>query len=244
MTENKNSEVKDFYDSFNLNRKGVYRNLRHYKIINTLFKEGLKKHHSLLEVGCGAGPISIVIASFLKKGHFLGMDISPKSIKFLNALFKDKQNVNFVASDIGDFNTDKKFDFILMADVLEHIPIEIHEQTFSKLAENCREGGKLIINIPTAEFIKWQEIHEPDIIQIIDQALPTSHVVSLANKYGFVCLYTKKHILFQKSSDFELFVFEKTNGTTDFNKRKKSLIILDKTKNRIKAFFNVYIFNY
>lgn len=230
-------EVSEFYNDFflNLGGKRVYRNLRHYKIIDAIFSEGLKRSSKVLEIGCGSGAISFLLAKYLSKGSFVGMDISDAWIAKLNQQFENKVNVKFVNSDIANFKVDLKFDFILLADVLEHIPLKLHEETFEKLAENCDDGGKLIINIPTKEFINWQGIYEPNLLQIIDQPLSTSHVCALANKNGFTCLYSKKHQLFQQSVDYELFVFEKMTAASSFQKRNKLVIIVQKLILRIKV---------
>ncbi len=237
----KQNQVEIFYDNFNLNRKGVYRNLRHYKIINLLFNVGLNRKSHVLEIGCGSGPISIIVANYLKKGYFLGMDISPASIKNLNELFKNKINVDFVSKDVNEFYTDKKFDIILMADVLEHIPIEIHEQTIKKISENCKEGGILIINIPNAEFINWQKENEPNILQIIDQPLSSSHVCGITNKFNFVLQNAEKHKLFHETEDYEIFIFKKQTVLPDFKKRTKIKIIITKQFYRLLLNFKLTI---
>ena len=169
------------------------------------------------------------------------MDISPASIKFLNELFKNKANVDFVSKDINEFYTDKKFDIILMADVLEHIPIETHEKTIEKLSGNCKEGGKLIINIPNREFINWQRQNEPEILQIIDQPLSSSHVCSIANKFNFVLQYAEKHKLFHETKDYEIFIFKKQTVLPLFKKRVKIKIIIIKQFYRLLLNFKLFI---
>lgn len=233
------SEVSTFYDNFNLNRKGTYRNLRHLKLINLLFSEGLKKDSSILEIGCGSGPISEVLAKYVKKGRFTGMDISEESIKMLNFKFADSPNVNFISSDLNDFSVNEKFDFILLADVLEHIPVDIHEDVFEKLNHFSTSKTKIIINIPSFELINWMKVNKPKELQIIDQALLSSHVISLANKNGFSLKRALKHKLFHETEDYELFVFEKDNNALQFKPRSRNMIILEKLKNRIKTFYNI-----
>lgn len=233
------SEVSSFYDNFNLDRKGTYRNLRHYKLINELFREGLSKKSRFLEIGCGSGPISEVIAKYLKNGRFLGMDISEECIKILNFKFSDYKNVDFTNSDLKDFTVEEKFDFILLADVLEHIPIEIHEEVFTHLSKFSNEKTKIIINIPSFELINWLKIHKPDELQIIDQALLSSHVISLANKNGFSLKKAIKHKLFHNINDYELFIFERFNENQTFKGRNKMEIIWGKFFNRLLTNYNV-----
>jgi 2-polyprenyl-3-methyl-5-hydroxy-6-metoxy-1,4-benzoquinol methylase len=224
----KENLVKTYYDTFNLNRKGVYRNLRHYKIINSLFSQGLNTKSRVLEIGCGSGPISGVLVNYLKKGYFLGMDISPASINHLKNLFKDHRNADFVSCDIIDFQSDVKFDIIIMADVLEHIPIIWHEKIIQNLSENCIEGGKLIINIPCASLIRWQEKNEPSLLQIIDQPLNSSHVCSVVEQFNFVLQTTNKYRLFHRENDYEIFVFRKQTNDQEFQKINKTRIIIQK----------------
>lgn len=231
-------KVENFYDEFNLKSRAARRNLRHYTLIHEIIKVGLNKRSKVLEIGCGSGQISIPLAKFVSKGSYTGMDISPASIAFLNKHFKNKSNVNFFSSDIADFKIDTQFDFIIMADVLEHIPIENHERTFEFLSKVTLPNSRIFINIPTRGLINWQSKNTPNELQVIDQALPTGHIVTLAEKNGFVSEFSKKHKLFHDSNDYEMFLFIKdAQKEVDFVKRNTNSIIINKLKKRIRVFF-------
>jgi ubiquinone/menaquinone biosynthesis C-methylase UbiE len=150
------NQVGHFYDDFNLKSNAARRNLRHYTLINRILKCGLRKNSRVLEIGCGSGQISIPLAKYASKGKYVGMDISPASIEYLNNKFKHKPNVNFICSDIANFKSDDEFDFIILADVLEHIPVENHEQVFQLFAKVALPHARVFINIPTAQLINWQ----------------------------------------------------------------------------------------
>ncbi|HSJ69149.1 MAG TPA: class I SAM-dependent methyltransferase, partial [Anditalea sp.] len=120
-------KIVTYYDQFvtEQEKRGV--NTRHLHIIDKLVKAGLKSHHHVLEVGCGIGTVSQLIAKKTKKGSVLAVDISPESIGKAKLLWGNHNNLSFKVSDMRDFNGEgQKFDFIVFPDVLEHIPVDQH----------------------------------------------------------------------------------------------------------------------
>lgn len=73
-------KVAQFYDEFANNQIKIGVNSRHLSIIDKLIQSGLKPHHRVLEIGCGIGTVSHLIAKKTPKGKVLAVDISPKSI--------------------------------------------------------------------------------------------------------------------------------------------------------------------
>ena len=58
-------------------------------------------------------------------------------------------------SDMSDFISKEKFDIIVLADVLEHIPIEYHDKLLGALNSVLEKNGFIFIHIPEPKALKW-----------------------------------------------------------------------------------------
>jgi 2-polyprenyl-3-methyl-5-hydroxy-6-metoxy-1,4-benzoquinol methylase len=63
------------------------------------------------------------------------------------------------------------FDFIVLPDVLEHIPVEQHSNLFKNLSAVSSPKAIVLINIPEPNCLNWIRKHNPEKLQIIDQSL-------------------------------------------------------------------------
>jgi len=110
-----------------------------------LFK--LDKSKSILDVGCGAGVLTKMIADFLKSEQVLGVDISEAMIKTANKLNTDK-NIEYKSIDIYRFNTSSKYDVVICADTIEHVEDDVG---FLKILSKFSD--KIIIRVPMEDSI-------------------------------------------------------------------------------------------
>ena len=106
-------EVADYYDDFAKKQVKTGLNLRHYKSYKFIRKFGLKKNHHVLEIGCGIGTFTKLLLRHLNRGSLIGTDISPTNIQEAKNTLSKYKNADFIVSDMIDYNTDKKFDFII-----------------------------------------------------------------------------------------------------------------------------------
>lgn len=182
MTQKK--EVEEFYDTFVDYQHNIGVSIRHRLIFKKLKSIGLKKDSNVLEIGCGIGTVSSLIIKYLMTGKFVGCDISAKSIELANKLYGSK-NVRFEISDMSEFTSDIKFDFIVFPDVLEHIPVEQHNKLFENISKVCDTNTKVLINIPEPNSLSWVREHNPEILQIIDQSLSMQDLLNNTYPHGF-----------------------------------------------------------
>ena len=104
----------------------------HYAMYSFFIKEIQKKDLKIknyLEIGCGHGLFLFeAIKRFKDKTNFEIVDISKTSIEItksiINYLVKDKININYNLKDILKYKFNKKFDFIEMGEVLEHVDLQ------------------------------------------------------------------------------------------------------------------------
>ena len=152
----------------------------------------------VLDVGCSQGIVPILLGREGKR--VLGIDISKKAIEFANAaLEKEEEDVReHVVFERGNFLkydfTEKKFDTIIIAEVLEHLlnPEKFIEKSFSLLQGN----GKLIVTVPFGinDFIDHKQTYYlTQIIDIVEKHFIVSKVEILGKWLGVVAKYTKKN---------------------------------------------------
>jgi 2-polyprenyl-3-methyl-5-hydroxy-6-metoxy-1,4-benzoquinol methylase len=100
----------------------------------------LKKSHNVLEVGFGNGSF----LNFLKKNNFSceGVELN----KYL--LDQARKNKFVVYQSLGDINPTKKFDLIVLFDVIEHIPENDMEIFITKLSLLLKPDGSVFLRFP------------------------------------------------------------------------------------------------
>lgn len=235
MSEN----IKEFYNEFSKKQLATGVNLRHYYLFRKIIQSGLKRNHNVLEIGCGIGTFTGLLARYLKRGKILATDISPENIKIANERLKNRKNVGFLISDMQDFQHHSKFDFVVLADVLEHIPRQHHDALFQTIAQHMTEDAVLFINIPHPKNIEYLEKYHPEKLQIVDQALYANEIITAAFQNGLLLNQYVSYKLYHKENDYISIQFHRNRDIT-FNSLKKKNIILKKIQYRL--FY--WIFNF
>lgn len=184
MLMSNQENVSEFYDEFVKTQKKIGISIRHRLIHSKLKEIGLTSSSNVLEIGCGIGTVSKLIIGSIPTGQFIGCDISPESIAFAKQ-FNPQKNADFIVSDMSDFTSDIKFDFIVFPDVLEHIPVEQHSKLFENVAAVCKPTAKVLINIPEPNSLNWTRKNKPEILQIIDQSLSMQDLLNNTYPHGF-----------------------------------------------------------
>lgn len=104
---------------------------------------------SILDVGCSQGLVSIMLAREGK--DVIGIDVLKEAIdyakdKLENEEDSTKRHLQFINENFIDYDFDKKFDVIIMGEVLEHIS---DAGRFINRAVSLLENhGKLIVTVP------------------------------------------------------------------------------------------------
>jgi ubiquinone/menaquinone biosynthesis C-methylase UbiE len=95
-----------------------------------------------LEVGCGSGSFSKVLAT--RSQSFLGVDLSSEMLRLAEGRLSDCANVEFV---LGDFMAidleDRIFDCVVSIATLHHMPFE---DAVERMRKVLRPGGVLILH--------------------------------------------------------------------------------------------------
>ena len=203
-------EIKNYYDNtFKDYQKKVGINIRHRTIFKNLKKEGLTRQSNVLEIGCGIGSVSHLILKYITEGSFVGLDISSESIKTAQALHSFHKKAEFLVNDMSDFSHATKFDFVVFPDVLEHIPVEQHAHIFETISKLTTPNAVVLINIPEPNHLNWMRIHEPEKLQIIDQALSMQDLINNSYPFGFKLASMHSYQLHYTVADYTSIVLKK-----------------------------------
>ncbi|MBU1867894.1 class I SAM-dependent methyltransferase [Patescibacteria group bacterium] len=102
------------------------------------------KNAIVLEVGCGDGIILAELSKYLPAKNLYGIDTSIKGIELAC------QHLPEINLSVGDTCSlafqDSKFDFVIAADVIEHL--EHLEKMLAEVRRVLKDKGKLIISTP------------------------------------------------------------------------------------------------
>ncbi|MFA5781811.1 MAG: class I SAM-dependent methyltransferase [Bacteroidales bacterium] len=230
-------QIADYYNTYAKKQINIGLNIRHYHLFYKIIKAGLKKNHKILEIGCGIGTLTKLIHNYINNGYIVGVDISSENIRIATERFKKSKKCEFVVSDMTDFSYNKKFDFIILPDVLEHIPIDQHKNLFSVLSAFTHENSKVIINIPHPNAINYIKNTDPSKLQIIDQSLHADWIVKLSYEENFELLEYNAYSLTHIENDYVYIVLKKRTEKSIFTSKKTSSIIINKLQKRIYFWF-------
>jgi cyclopropane fatty-acyl-phospholipid synthase-like methyltransferase len=228
--------VGEFYDDFSKKQVVTGTNLRHYYLFTKIVKSGLKRNHDVLEIGCGIGTLTSLLYSYLKNGKIVATDISSKNIQLAQERIKSAKRIEFFISDMQDFSYAGKFDFIVLADVLEHIPMHLHGSLFQTITKYMKDDATLFINIPHPSNIEFLRANAPEKLQIIDQALYADELTKVASACGLILSEFKSYSLYHSEDDYNIIRF-RLNRKVNYTPKAKSKIIIKKNLYRLFYLF-------
>jgi trans-aconitate 2-methyltransferase len=232
MTEN---DVAAFYDDYVELQDDSGINDRVYGLYEKMLGHGLQSHSHVLELGCGIGTLTYLIAKKVKKGTIESVDISPKSIDLAKRKLK-QQNINLHTHDVVHYIPKKSsYDFITLFDLIEHVPITEHDILFKNIAKICNENTLVLINIPSPESIVYDRQFKPETLQIIDQEIYLHHLLPLVEKYQLSIVKFDQYSIWAKG-DYNFIVIKKQTVFTD-EKLSTSRSIFQKIANKMCYYF-------
>jgi len=199
---------KEFYDKFIPYQVNSGINDRIYHLYKRLDALVTNNKSNILEIGCGIGSLTYLLTRKFKHGQLESIDISPESIKYAKQHLS-APNLQLTASNIMEYEpVNKPFDYILMFDVLEHIPIETHELLLTKLCSWMHHDSQLFINIPNPGYILHDRKNNPGSLQEIDQPIFIDDLISVTSKASLDLEYFETYSIWVKD-DYQFIIFKK-----------------------------------
>jgi|688.fasta_scaffold443580_2 trans-aconitate 2-methyltransferase len=212
-------EVVDYYDNFVKEQVKNGISKRNEAIQDWCLKFGLSKNSNVLEIGCGIGTQTELLASFVKNGKITAVDISPRSIEVARDRLLKFKNLTLIAGDVNEihFEHEHIFDYVIMPDVIEHIPIELHFKLFKKIYDLLKDDGKVVIHIPNPYYLNWCIRNTPEKLQVIDQPIYTDLFCSIVYPNGFYIHYLETYEIWTNNCDYQIIILKKTKSANNFS---------------------------
>ncbi len=107
----------------------------------------------ILDAGCGDGRLCYELRN--SNAKIFGVDYSERAIAFAKIF---NPNAVFFNESLDSFNTNEKFDFIVLLETLEHIIPAETNKVLKNLKNLMKKNGRLIITVPSKN-IKLAEKH-------------------------------------------------------------------------------------
>ncbi len=226
-------QVEEFYNTFKEHQKKLGVNIRHRTIFKNLKKIGLKPNSNVIEVGCGIGTVSSLILKYITGGNFVGVDISKESIEMAQKLYAGYKNAEFIVNDMAAFTHKLKFDFVVLPDVLEHIPVEQHNNLFKVLASVTTNDAVVLINIPEPNCLNWARKKHPEKLQIIDQSLSMQDLLNNTYPHGFKLFSMNSYSLQYTEPDYTCIVLKKNMEKDHYEVKSKLALGTENLKSKL-----------
>jgi ubiquinone/menaquinone biosynthesis C-methylase UbiE len=112
----------------------------------TLLNAGLNKGMSCIDIGCGSGSVSRLMARIVgKTGHVVGVDIDERYLQYCSRNIDPKQKIEFVRDDICKSRLDikKRFDIAYSRFMFQHL--RDRREAVRSMKRLVRNGGKVMI---------------------------------------------------------------------------------------------------
>lgn len=133
--ENYYDSIAEFYD---IQKK---KNLYYFQNLVSLYKSLIVPNSTIIEIGSGTGDLITLLEA--KEG--VGFDISEKMTEIAQKKYAGKKNIKYAKHNIFDSHELFRADYIILADVLEHI--ENLEDFLNRLSARTQRESKVIISV-------------------------------------------------------------------------------------------------
>jgi len=126
-------------------------NSQHYKKYSNSQTERALKHlnnilfnktDTVLDIGCGVGEITEIIASKVSQGNVLGIDISKNMINYAQNHYANISNLNFKTADVLDFTAPNSFDCITSFNALHWVTD--HDKMLKNVKISLKPDGQIL----------------------------------------------------------------------------------------------------
>jgi cyclopropane fatty-acyl-phospholipid synthase-like methyltransferase len=210
-------DVKDYYDEYVGRQAAVGVNKRHRAILEWALKFGMRPGHSVLELGCGIGTVTGLLAGELGPGGSVtAIDLSPASIESAEQRLSSFDNVRLLAADILEMDLKSSFDVVVLPDVIEHIPLERHRALFERVSSWVKPDGFVLLHYPSPHYQEWNRKHHPDRLQIVDQTIHVDVLSSNTYPNGLYIDHLATYSIWIREGDYVVAVLRPLAGPGTF----------------------------
>ncbi|MEV0459731.1 class I SAM-dependent methyltransferase [Catellatospora methionotrophica] len=120
---------------------------------------------TVLDVGCGDGYVTRLIASRVPRGSVLGLDPSPRMVETARTADDRLANVSFELGDVTTMAFAPVFDLVVSFNALHWVADQ--RRAYRNIAASLKPGGRVVVQFvchgsgPSVERIATQMTHDP-----------------------------------------------------------------------------------
>ncbi|MDQ3851642.1 MAG: methyltransferase domain-containing protein [Thermoproteota archaeon] len=112
----------------------------------TLLNAGLKKGMTCIDIGCGSGSVTRLMANMVgNTGRVVGVDIDSRYLQYCNRNISSRQNIEFVHDDIckSRLDSEERFDIVYSRFMFHHLTDR--RQAVRSMKRLTKRGGTIMI---------------------------------------------------------------------------------------------------
>lgn len=177
-------------------------------ISNWILKQSHKSKMNILDLGCGPGLYSELLA---KRGHSItGVDYSENSIQYAINQAKEKQlDIEYIHQNYMDLDYENQFDLVILIylDFCVLLPQE-REKVLENIYRSLKKGGQFIFDVVNAKNIEKKILSKSWEIQKNGFWRPTPYI-ALTNGYHYpeAKVLAEQHIVIGENDNVDTYIF-------------------------------------
>jgi len=188
----------------------------------------------ILEIGCGIGATTWRLARAWPHAEVVGTDVSAASIQVARSCFP-RPNLTYRDGLIWESGLAGKFDFVVLMDVYEHIPLHDRSTLHSLLRSLLADESRVFLSFPTPALQRYG-IDGPSDLQPVDEDITPSDVITLAEETNTQILYYRQ-VGIWRYGDYAHLVLGRYKSLADVTLRKPRPGRIAGIKSNLKKFF-------
>ncbi|HEY9159521.1 MAG TPA: methyltransferase domain-containing protein [Desulfomonilia bacterium] len=113
--------------------------------VELIEKMQLKGNESILDIGCGDGKLTEMIAERIPDGHVIGIDNSPDMISYAKETYSNIRNLKFMQVDAQKMLFDDTFDIAFSNAALHWV--KDHKALLAGVKKGLKPGGRILFQM-------------------------------------------------------------------------------------------------
>lgn len=131
-----------------------------YGALDILNKYKFRGDERVLDIGCGDGKLTVLIAQQVVQGSVVGIDVSQNMIDLAQKTYADIKNLVFICVPAEDFVSEDKFDLIVSFFTFHWIADQ--EKVLKNIYQMLKPGGSLVIKTSGGNSAVIDEVFSRD----------------------------------------------------------------------------------
>jgi hypothetical protein len=109
-----------------------------------------------------------------------------------------------------------RYDVVVLPDIIEHIPLEVHRDVFKRVAAWVSDSGFVLLHYPNPHYLAWCRSREGAKLQIIDQPVHLDMLLANAYPHGLYLDYFERYSIWVREGDYVVAVLRPEAGIGTF----------------------------